>query len=1396
MGKEQELLEAARTGNVVLVEKLLSGKRGILGTGSGSIPLPNLLSMWRGLNVNCADGSGYTPLHHASLNGHRDVVLKLLQYEASTNVADSKGCFPLHLAAWRGDVDIVRILIHHGPSHCRVNQQNHELETALHCAAQYGHSEVVSVLLQELTDPTMRNNRSETPLDLAALYGRLQVVRMLVSSHPNLMSSHETQRHTPLHLAARNGHHSAVHTLLEAGMDINCKTESGSALHEAALYGKMDVVRLLLDSGIDANIKDCQGRTALEILREHPAQKSQQITALIQEYMMEETKESRSIFTEEPIRLCPIPAPRTSVPSPSASPSLRHKNEAVTGELSKLLNEMKMCRDRDYSFEELCQAISSHSHSIDSFGSSRLSDEEQQSNGTLGRVTKRPTPPLPPAREEEEREKSCGPAGFWEALTPCNGCHNLGFSSLTQEIIPSPSLEVFLPEDEDSPYESVTTAVTRKPCSLDIARFNSCPRNGHSPQVTVTEPGLCIHEDGTSPMGPTPDCSPPSPDTALKSIERVIRPQPKQRTSLSSVLDVQNQRPVNHSCDPSEVSSSLGYASFSTSPPGSPPTSPNQDSASSNDDCTLTDNGPYQQAPLLTSNTLPVPDDRRQSRVPVEFAGLLHGSSPACETPDTPYHIYNSNPKPGKHTPSDPHNDTETALSNHCSVIRTAEFALSPPPVLIVPSAGSKEHDVKTPKDVEDPQRPSKPQVVYRTVFHTQVNQKHQSSTHFSSSSPCGQNGEAAVVKGGVSGASLASEIAPAPGYEERACTLGRMRSIPRCVVDLQRSKSLSKSDSNLVAVSPIQEEHNWGSGVRGQGSGGSPSQGDASSPGIRLERTPSFTAEWEEIDKIMSSIGAGIGSGAALQRINIHNAGPRCPMQSVGQWLDSIGLVQYENHLLANGFDNVQFMGSNVVEDQDLLEIGILNSAHRQRLLQAIRLLPRVRPVGYDGNHPTSVAEWLESLELGDYTKAFLINGYTSMELVKKIWEIELINVLKISLIGHRKRILASLGDRLHEDPPQKPPRAISLREPGGCNTPPQLSPGQAAYSAAGIPGGSLDVQHLMMQADARRRQRSNDNYLDDVPRSKLERQMAQVSMSHDVGERPSARNDTQGDWCEPITLRPPNEATSSTPVQYWQHHPEKLIFQSCDYEAYYLGSMLVKELRGTESTQDACSKMRKSTEQMKKVPTIVLSVSYKGVKFIDATNKNIIAEHEIRNISCAAQDPEDLSTFAYITKDLKSSHHYCHVFTAFDVNLAYEIILTLGQAFEVAYQLALQARKSGHGSSTLPESFDLKPNKPVPKPRVNIRKTVIMSPSSHRSLGHIYSPHRPPLHPPLPPPSRLFLHHPHNVSFQMEQPSMEQKGHANVPWIVEPGQEAKRGANTKAMPDAHVYYCGMQRM
>uniref|UniRef100_A0A8C0EJL7 Ankyrin repeat and sterile alpha motif domain containing 1B n=1 Tax=Bubo bubo TaxID=30461 RepID=A0A8C0EJL7_BUBBB len=955
MGKDQELLEAARTGNVALVEKLLSGRKGgILGSGSGAIPLSSLLSIWRGPNINCTDSSGYTALHHAALNGHKDIVLKLLQYEASTNVADNKGYFPIHLAAWRGDVDIVKILIHHGPSHSRVNEQNNENETALHCAAQYGHSEVVAVLLEELTDPTIRNNKLETPLDLAALYGRLRVVKMIIKAYPNLMNCN-TRKHTPLHLAARNGHKAVVQVLLEAGMDVSCQTEKGSALHEAALFGKVEVVRILLETGIDTNIKDSLGRTVLDILKEHPSQQSLQIAALLQ----------------------------------------------------------------GKSYSDICLLETNQN----------ISEEELMTSGS-----------------QTKNNQAAYKSHFAES-------------------------KVFVV------------------CSILSPCFFT--------RYFLISERLCQGETST-----------------------------------------ESELPEGH---PAE-----------------------------------------------------------------QFAGLLHGSSPACDPPDNPLQLYSK--------------------ANQCS---------GPLEKSILSKSTVQQIQLRKESNTDPPVKKKKPPVVNRTIFHTKTKpvENHTlvgTSTRIS---------EQWVITTG--------------GFVERACTLGRIRSLPKTLLEMHLCKNVSKSDSNLITHPPNDKK------ARSNWSEPTPNQQCSKA---NSERTPSFTSEWEEIDKIMSSI----------------DAGPRCPVQTVGQWLENIGLPQYENHLLANGFDNVQFMGSNVMEDQDLLEIGILNSGHRQRILQAIQLLPKMKQIGHDGYNPTSVAEWLDSIELGDYTKSFLINGYTSMDLVKKIWEIELINVLKISLIGHRKRVLASLGDRLHEDPPQKPPRSITLR------LSPSLS--QSTFTT----GGSLDVPHIIMQGDARRRR--NENYFDDIPRSKLERQMAQT-----------------GDWGEPsITLRPPNEATASTPVQYWQHHPEKLIFQSCDYKAFYLGSMLVKELRGTESTQDACAKMRKSTEQMKKVPTIVLSVSYKGVKFIDATNKNIIAEHEIRNISCAAQDPEDLSTFAYITKDLKTNHHYCHVFTAFDVNLAYEIILTLGQAFEVAYQLALQARKGGH-SSTLPESFENKPSKPIPKPRVSIRKSVV---------------------------------------------------------------------------------------
>lgn len=57
------------------------------------------------------------------------------------------------------------------------------------------------------------------------------------------------------------------------------------------------------------------------------------------------------------------------------------------------------------------------------------------------------------------------------------------------------------------------------------------------------------------------------------------------------------------------------------------------------------------------------------------------------------------------------------------------------------------------------------------------------------------------------------------------------------------------------------------------------------------------------------------------------------------------------------------------------------------------------------------------------------------------------------------------------------------------------------------------------------------------------------------------------------------------------------------CEIYTYNASQVIVASL--CLFSPDFSAHSKKSTEQMKKVPTIVLSVSYKGVKFIDATNK-----------------------------------------------------------------------------------------------------------------------------------------------------------------------------------------------
>ncbi|XP_042586531.1 caskin-2-like isoform X3 [Cyprinus carpio] len=266
MGKEQDLLQAVKNGDLATTQKLLAKVK-----ASKS----KLLGSTKRLNINYQDPDGFSVLHHAALTGTTELLSLLLEAQAVVDIKDSNGMRPLHYAAWQGKADSVLMLLRSGAA---VNNASHDGQIPLHLAAQYGHYEVSEMLLQHQSNPCILNKAKKTPLDLACEFGRVKVAQLLLSS--NMVASllegdrkdgSDSNCNTPLHLAARNGHKDVIRLLLKAGIDINRTTKAGTALHEAALYGKTEVVRLLLDNGIDVSIRNTYNQTALDIVNQFTA---------------------------------------------------------------------------------------------------------------------------------------------------------------------------------------------------------------------------------------------------------------------------------------------------------------------------------------------------------------------------------------------------------------------------------------------------------------------------------------------------------------------------------------------------------------------------------------------------------------------------------------------------------------------------------------------------------------------------------------------------------------------------------------------------------------------------------------------------------------------------------------------------------------------------------------------------------------------------------------------------------------------------------------------------------------------------------------------------------------------------------------------------------------------
>ncbi|XP_076304182.1 uncharacterized protein LOC143222109 isoform X2 [Tachypleus tridentatus] len=1280
----------------------------------------------KGPGANTQDPSGYTSLHHSVLNGHKDIVALLLRHEASTNAVDNKGSTPLHLAAWTGNTEIVKLLLAHGPSVPDVNHVNHDHETALHSAAQYGHTEVVTLLLQNKCDTFIRNLKEETALDLAAQYGRVEAVEQIIKYSPQLLQNNIKQ-HSPLHLAARNGHKQVVKILIDAGFSLDVLTDNGTALHEAAFHGKNDVVSLLLYSAVDLNLTDQHGRTTLHLLKELDTKIAKKTLQIIQDHTTLVATDDQ--VPKSPCSLSPPPGfmsgiyanvllperisqPGTPSPSQSCSPLSEINFYEVPSPPKAVDKRSSVTSDQNLTPPFSNSNHPDLNHTTPSSGRSSASLYETPPPREIATLSKRtahhsnpdsckcpdqPTKNFQSSNSEpvwydvpSSGNKYCDPTKnnsstcqepkpeYEDSVGTSSGIDKSTSNYIpmiqlkeagrgmkleppakpprrsTATISPSNKLRR---TDSDSTYEYLYLATSGREFAQSSSGLSHVNSRAEKVANRICGDGEYVNmklRDSLVENYENTDVAPADSIDGASDGKAVGQENPENREKCIVGIDVSNMNSVETSL--SEMYVNVQFVT--------------------NRRTMKTTTAFFENKILSSSNeSLPSSNDveaklsfhelhHKQSRVEIPLSPTNYNGPPTSESP------LHSSPPTAK-------------FGNHEKIIPLSQDELSEksPEVNEKYTRPPVDRKGQGREDLWDAHRPTQEYQTRRlfgisadneivTSFDTE---KQTAVALEADKKPVSTDNIEEIIDNDPFAGLFRGSLCPTNCSDDFKISFHVRNTKGTPPPPPPRRTALSRWPRNIYENVGIKME----SGGRSKAVVQSPSEERREDNRNSFSLLSPFdeNAEWAEIADIMASFGSGIARESVfsnemeehftnvltLDRKEASKKVEEKKFKTVEEWLSYLRLSDYENLFLINGFDDIEFLGGNILEDQDLQEIGISNEEHREKILHFSEKLEPIEPIGKGEGKirmPESVNHWLKLLHLEEYQDTFLKNGFTNMDRVMKIWEVELNTVLEIKKLGHQKRILASLGER----------------------TPEQYI-------------GSLEDFDL-----SKLNSKLSELCVEEVPSAKVVKEDARLFKEYT--NVTSTRRQNKGSWSLTQTLsgdkgelriRPPTQLMSeqesletSSHQQFngvpacltaqWCHQSDALIKGHCIYKAQYLGSTLIKDLKGLESTRKSIQKLKVSTKHIEKVPTILLSISYTGVKFIDAETEHKVCEHEIRNIHCACQDAEDLNHFAYITKEHQTNYHYCHVFCAESIDLATEIILTLGQAFEVAYQIALR--------------------------------------------------------------------------------------------------------------------------
>ena len=206
-----------------------------------------------------------TPLWHAALGGHLEVVSLLLRANAVVTIRDSKGASPLSNAISRDHWQATTLMLDH------LQWEPRQVDEALQLAASLGASRTLEVLLTQLQLRRVIDGRSDNAvneiecansmslLGAAAFGGHQQAVEVLLRHGANVNASSGGEwRYTALQLGAMQNHGHVVYALGDADADLDgfsAMNADHAALHVAASKSAFEAIEALVNLGANKHLR-------------------------------------------------------------------------------------------------------------------------------------------------------------------------------------------------------------------------------------------------------------------------------------------------------------------------------------------------------------------------------------------------------------------------------------------------------------------------------------------------------------------------------------------------------------------------------------------------------------------------------------------------------------------------------------------------------------------------------------------------------------------------------------------------------------------------------------------------------------------------------------------------------------------------------------------------------------------------------------------------------------------------------------------------------------------------------------------------------------------------------------------------------------------------------------